>query len=546
MDALTLDRLLAELRPALCGRHLGRPRGVGPHAVAFEISGSRDRRLWLDVSRGTAGLYLLSRDEVRALEDTDEESWPGRTRQAILLLRKHVGGTRIREVLRVPGERALLVEAGDVRLSLRISGPAPALTLAVAEVPVATLGDGPPAWPPRPPAPEREWDRVDPEAVAAAAAAATAKGHTRRRAVLSACPSFGPLLAGLVGESPASVSALRARLATPRPTVLLPGPLQDCHDADLADGPADLGPIPIEGRVAHHPPSWTEAAATFLCLRRRGELFGRARRTALESARREIRRLVRLEAHLGRDVAGLADAAALRRQGEAILASLAVLAPGVPEAELRDPYEPSRRVKIFLDPRLSAPANADRLFERARRVDRARARIADRLDETRRALEAAHAHERRALEARDLPALRSGESRGRRSARPGASAGGGRLRYLTSRGLPVLVGRGARENHELTFGVARPDDLWLHVRDRPGAHVILRDEEGRAGTDDVREAAEVAAFHSEARGEASVDVHVARRKHVRPARGGPGRVLVGHSDTLRVAPRDPAGRLRRR
>jgi hypothetical protein len=40
--------------------------------------------------------------------------------------------------------------------------------------------------------------------------------------------------------------------------------------------------------------------------------------------------------------------------------------------------------------------------------------------------------------------------------------------------------------------------------------------------------------------------HVTRRKHVKPAKGGPGRVFVAHSDTLRVAPRDPEGRLRRR
>ena len=56
----------------------------------------------------------------------------------------------------------------------------------------------------------------------------------------------------------------------------------------------------------------------------------------------------------------------------------------------------------------------------------------------------------------------------------------------------------------------------------------------------------MAAFFSEARGESLVDVHVTRRKHVKPAKGGPGRVFVAHSDTLRVAPRDPEGRLRRR
>ena len=77
-------------------------------------------------------------------------------------------------------------------------------------------------------------------------------------------------------------------------------------------------------------------------------------------------------------------------------------------------------------------------------------------------------------------------------------------------------------------------------------HVILRDDEGRAGPDDIREAAEVAAFFSEARGQARADVHVSRRKHLRAAGGGPGRVRVAHSENVRVEPRDPSGRLRRR
>ena len=108
------------------------------------------------------------------------------------------------------------------------------------------------------------------------------------------------------------------------------------------------------------------------------------------------------------------------------------------------------------------------------------------------------------------------------------------------------MGRNARENQHLTFRVARAEDLWFHARDVPGSHVILRDPEGRAGAADLREAAEVAAFFSEAKTHGQVDVHATRRKHVRPARGGAGRVFVGHSETLRVAPRDPEGRLRRR
>jgi len=167
-----------------------------------------------------------------------------------------------------------------------------------------------------------------------------------------------------------------------------------------------------------------------------------------------------------------------------------------------------------------------------------------RLRETRSSLAQARSREASLLDARDTAELAAHE--GSDGSEAEASAPGGPRHYLTTHGLSLLVGRGARENHHLTFRVARPEDLWLHARDVPGAHVVLRDGEGRAGAEDLREAAEVAAFFSEARGAALVDVHVTRRKHVRPARGGPGRVFVSHSDTLRVPPRDPAGRLRRR
>jgi predicted ribosome quality control (RQC) complex YloA/Tae2 family protein len=213
------------------------------------------------------------------------------------------------------------------------------------------------------------------------------------------------------------------------------------------------------------------------------------------------------------------------------------------ETRVPDPYDPRHLISVSLDPRLSIRANADRLFERARRVERGRRQVEARLAETRAALALAEERQARADRARDRADLEPSPSDRRRAVDDGASRP---RHYLTSRGLSILVGRGAKENHHLTFAVARPEDIWLHARDVPGAHVILRDNEGRAGPEDEREAAEVAAFFSDARTEGRIDVHVTRRKHVHAAGGGPGRVKVAHSETLRVAPRDPEGRLRRR
>jgi hypothetical protein len=544
VDAVTLDRTLAELRPLLVGRHLSSPRLAGADAVAFEVSGSRDRRLWLDAGRATAGVYWLARDTARSL--SGGAAVTGRARQTLLHLRKHVQGARVAAIDRVFGERAVVLRAGEATLALRLSGSAPAVSLVLDGSTLGRLGEGPEAWPPPPESPEREWDRLDPAAFEAAVSAAQADGRSLVRAVLAACPGLGPRLARETDGSAASFVALRERLRLASPTLLAPGPEGTWHDADLVDaGSIALAPAPPAGGdgTVLGAQSWLEAGALFLEARRRGLEFDLRRRAALADARRRIRRLERLEANLARDLASLADEGDLRRQAEALLAFARRSESGRESVEVEDPYEPGRLLTVRLDPRLGGLANAERMFEKARRAGRARHQVELRLRETRSELAAARDREGLVLDARDrheLPNPRDdgGDERG--------DAAAGPRHYLTGRGLSVLVGRNARENHHLTFRVARPEDLWLHARDVPGSHVVLRDEEGRAGADDLREAAEVAAFFSEARRESLVDVHVTRRKHVKPAKGGPGRVFVAHSDTLRVPPRDPQGRLRRR
>ena len=91
-------------------------------------------------------------------------------------------------------------------------------------------------------------------------------------------------------------------------------------------------------------------------------------------------------------------------------------------------------------------------------------------------------------------------------------------------GFEVLVGKGARENDELTTRVAEPHDLWLHAAGYAGSHVVVRNpqelpELPRAV---VQHAAELAAWHSKARNaRGKVEVHVCRAGDVRKPRGWP-------------------------
>jgi predicted ribosome quality control (RQC) complex YloA/Tae2 family protein len=110
--------------------------------------------------------------------------------------------------------------------------------------------------------------------------------------------------------------------------------------------------------------------------------------------------------------------------------------------------------------------------------------------------------------------------------------------YRSSTGALILVGRGSDRNDELTFKVARGNDLWLHTRDVPGAHVVVPTASlGGKPVDGetLLDAATLAAHHSNARGEAQVDVSYVLRKHVRkPPRAAPGLVTLSGAKTIRV------------
>lgn len=106
-------------------------------------------------------------------------------------------------------------------------------------------------------------------------------------------------------------------------------------------------------------------------------------------------------------------------------------------------------------------------------------------------------------------------------------------------GWEILVGRGERENDELTFGVAEPHDLWLHVGGgTPGSHVVIRNpEKTEVPRDVVEKAAALAAWYSKARASSRVEVHVCRVSNVSKPRGAPaGLVQIKGERRLKVRP----------
>ena len=103
------------------------------------------------------------------------------------------------------------------------------------------------------------------------------------------------------------------------------------------------------------------------------------------------------------------------------------------------------------------------------------------------------------------------------------------LRFVSTDGVPIFVGRNNRQNEELTFRMARKDDLWLHAQKVHGSHVIIACGGDAVSDDTVTQAAQLAAYYSEASGSQNASVDVTPIRQVKKIPGGKVGMVIYHS-----------------
>lgn len=114
------------------------------------------------------------------------------------------------------------------------------------------------------------------------------------------------------------------------------------------------------------------------------------------------------------------------------------------------------------------------------------------------------------------------------------------LSYTSSDGYTILCGRNNIQNDKLTLKTARNYDLWLHVKDIPGSHVVIQSQGTEFPQTTIQEAAVIAAYHSKARESSSVPVDYTLIRYVKkPSGAKPGMVIYTHQQTLYVTPSPP-------
>ena len=112
------------------------------------------------------------------------------------------------------------------------------------------------------------------------------------------------------------------------------------------------------------------------------------------------------------------------------------------------------------------------------------------------------------------------------------------FRYTLPGGWTVLAGRSESDNDYLSLKIARPDDVWFHVRGMPGSHVVLQVPSGEEpDRETLKRAAAVAAYHSKAREAGIVAVSCTRARYVSKPRGAkPGTVEIRKESVIKVRP----------
>jgi predicted ribosome quality control (RQC) complex YloA/Tae2 family protein len=306
----------------------------------------------------------------------------------------------------------------------------------------------------------------------------------------------------------------------------------DDHMRFNQDGPES--PFPLSAAIDAHYHK-TEAASVI-------ETVRNARAGILRKSIKRLRR--RIEAW-HEDLAKAEKYKIYDRYGELIKANLGTIRKGQTDVTLVDYFdEEFPNLTIPLDQAKTPQGNMDDYFRKHRKHLAAERELRPRIAEGERELETLQ-QELAAIEegtwqlpekqpptiGRGAPS-RAGREKGKQEQRHGPFR-----RFTSSDGLAMYVGRNARENDELTFGLAKSDDLWLHARGTPGSHVVVRLEKGTdVPPETLRDAATLALLYSDLKKSGKGDIIYTRRKWVKKAKGqAPGAVTVSQEKSVCVS-----------
>lgn len=240
------------------------------------------------------------------------------------------------------------------------------------------------------------------------------------------------------------------------------------------------------------------------------------------------------------------DRETLRIRADLINANLWAIPKGASSVSLVNYYDPDcAEVTVPLDPALSAAANAQKYYKDYRKAQTAERVLAEQIaagEEELAYLYTVLDALSRAATLREIAELRQeleagGYLRRQSGSRQKPPAPLGPMEFVSDDGFSVLVGRNNLQNDRLTLRTARGCDIWLHVKNIPGSHVIIITNGATPPDRTLEQAAILAATYSKAADSVQVPVDYTAVRHVhKPSGARPGMVIYDNQTTAYVDP----------
>jgi predicted ribosome quality control (RQC) complex YloA/Tae2 family protein len=276
-------------------------------------------------------------------------------------------------------------------------------------------------------------------------------------------------------------------------------------------------------------------------------LLEQAKMPVLRDMRQGAKRFADREQRLQREQAKYDKAEGLQKTAQMLTSSGQAMEQHYDSVKVTDYFgDKPKQIEVPLDATVSLRENIDKMFKQYQKAGRGKSIIDKRLVEVRHRRATIDEQTKRLQAIKDWDtwlaiaskiAARTEQS----PAAVGVPVQMKRFRTMKIDGREILIGKGARENDELTFDVAGPEDFWFHVADYSGSHVVVRNPGKDKDLDEsiLVKAAQLAAYFSQARNSSKVEVHFTKRKHVtKPRRSKPGLVRLLEFKSVKVEPKN--------
>ena len=258
----------------------------------------------------------------------------------------------------------------------------------------------------------------------------------------------------------------------------------------------------------------------------------------------ESAKLTRKLQALREDLLHAEDAEGQRMLADTLMANLYQLRKGHTSAELVNIYD-GTPVTIKLNPVLSPTDNAQAYYKRYNKFKRAQSEVRQQLEATESALAylaSLDASLMTATTKNEIEEIRQEmvaqgllKEMGKKKKTPLQKSQP--LHIKLREGVDLYIGKNNKQNDYVTFTIGGPRDLWLHTKDIPGSHIIMKAAAPQEG--DIALAVELAAYFSKARSGSNVPVDCVERRYVKkPAGAKPGFVIFTNQRTYYATPEE--------